>query len=320
MMDASIPDRDLLSSAGEACAFLAVLRARHHLNRAVREFFWAREYIETETPVRIPRPALEEHIDAEPSGNAWLRTSPELHMKRLVAAGLPRIFQIAPCFRKNERGALHNPEYVMLEWYRTPTDYLGILEETRELLQQAAIAVHGAPTCERNGCQIRLDQEWERITVREAFLRFAGWDPTRLHNPDRFELDLLDRVEPALPADRPVVLIDYPAPMGALARLKKGEETVAERWELYLGGIEIANAYSELTDPGEQRKRFRRCAEGRAERGQDVYELDAAFLESLRHLPPTGGIALGMDRLLMLLLGKDNLDQIMPFREAAGGD
>ncbi|OQW96922.1 MAG: hypothetical protein BWK77_03185 [Verrucomicrobia bacterium A1] len=288
---------------------------RSRLLAAIRGFFTGRGFVEIETPVRIAAPALETHIDAEPSGSRWLRTSPELHMKRLLADGWPRLFQMGPCFRRGERGALHHPEYTMLEWYRAPGDCGAILDDARALLPEAARAATGSPTARRSGTDIALDGPWETMTVADAFRRWAGWDPVAAFDADRFDLDLVDRVEPALPRDRPVVLTDYPAAAAALARLKPGDPRVAERWELYLGGVEVANAYSELTDPVEQRARFEACAADRRARHREVYPLDEAFLASLTRLPPTGGIALGVDRLAMLLAGADSLDAVMAFRE-----
>lgn len=278
----------------------AHLRLRSRTLLALRQFFHARDFLEVDTPVRLPCPALETHIDAETSGDWFLRTSPELHMKRLLAAGFERIFQIGPCFRRGERGERHHPEFTMLEWYRTGTDYLGILDDTKALLAAA-----GLP-----------ERRWEVIPVSEAFLRWAGWDPAQGYDAARFELDLVDKVEPYLPRDRAVVLIDYPAEAAALSRRKPDAPHLAERWELYLNGIEIANAYSELTDPEEQRRRFAEAARARAALGKPVYAMDEAFLAALEAgLPPCGGIALGIDRLVMVLAGATSLDAVIPFRE-----
>ncbi len=279
--------------------------------------------MEVETPVRLPTPALELNIDAEPSGAGFLRTSPELHMKRLLAAGCDRIFQMGPCFRKGERGALHHPEYTMLEWYRANADYLDILRDTEELIAALAplsrstvhlpsstsssspFTVHGSPFT-----------DFLRISVRDAFRQHAGWDPVADYDGERFEHDLVTRVEPALPRDRPVVLMDYPVAAAALSRRKPGNEAVAERWELYIDGVEIANAFSELTDAAEQRARFEGWAAERRAAGRTVYPLDEAFLAALEAgMPPAGGIAVGVDRLVMVLAGKRSLDDVLAFRE-----
>lgn len=268
-----------------------------------------------ETPVRVRAPALETHIDAEPSGDRWLRTSPELHMKRLLADGFERIFQIGPCFRRGERGRLHHPEFTLLEWYRTGTDYLGILEDTRELLIHCARALYGTPSLPYGGVTIDFQREWLVMSVRDAFCRWAGWDPVALWDEDRFHMDLVERVEPALPRDLPVILIDYPSPAGALARRKREDPRLAERWELYLAGMEIANAYSELTDPVEQRRRFETAAAERKARGKEVYPIDEDFIAALERLPPCGGIALGFDRLVMLFAGATSIEDVVAFSE-----
>ena len=294
------------------------LDIRSRALHATRSFFHARGFLEVETPVRLRAPALEAHIDAEPSGDGWLRTSPELHMKRLLAAGYEQIFQLGPCFRRGERGDRHHPEFTMLEWYRAHADYTDILADTKALLTHLLEALGDRTPPARLSYQghcIELLPRWERVTVREAFLKWAGWDPVAAWDEDRFNLDLVEKVEPALPRDVPVVLTDYPAPAAALARRKPDDPAVAERWELYIGGLELANAYSELTDPVEQRARFAEAAAARRARGKEVYPLDEAFLSALEKMPPSGGIALGFDRLIMLLADAPTLDAVVAFRE-----
>ncbi len=293
------------------------LELRSRLLHATRTFFHDRGFLEVETPVRVRAPAIEAHIDAEPSGAHWLRTSPELHMKRLLAAGLENVFQLGPCFRRGERGDRHHPEYTMLEWYRARADYSDMLADTKALLAHLARAIGGtdAHRISYRNQPIELLPRWERITVREAFLRWAGWDPVAHWDEERFNLDLAEKVEPALPRDVPVVLTDYPAPAAALARRKPEDPAVAERWELYIGGLELANAYSELTDPAEQRVRFEEAIRARRARGKEVYPIDEAFMAALERLPPSGGIALGFDRLVMLFADAPTLDEVMAFRE-----
>ncbi|MCO5060999.1 MAG: EF-P lysine aminoacylase GenX [Kiritimatiellae bacterium] len=268
----------------------AALELRSRLLHATRSFFHERGFTEVDTPVRIQAPAQETHINAEPSGDRWLRASPELQMKRLLAAGHEKIFQLGPCFRRGERGDRHNPEYTMLEWYRARADYEDILEDTRELL--AHVAGEQTSIVYRHQ-RIDLTGRWERISVRDAFLRWAGWDPVAMWDEDRFNVDLVEKVEPAMPRAVPVVLADYPAPAASLARRKPEDPLVAERWELYIGGLEIANAYSELTDPVEQRRRFEIAADERRAMGKEVYPFDEAFFAELAAMPPSGGIALG---------------------------
>lgn len=295
--------------------FRSVLELRARLLAAVRGFFLARNYIEVETPTMIHAPALELHIDACPAGNCFLRTSPELHMKRLLCAGYERLFQIGPCFRAGERGDFHNPEFTLLEWYRTSADYLDILAETKDILRYIAQTCLGKTTFERNGKTVDLGAEWQLFSVPEIFEKFAGWNPAINFDERRFDEDLVNCIEPHLSIDRPVVLQDYPAEAAALARLKADDPRLAERWELYLAGIEVANAFSELTDAAEQRKRFEECARKRAALGKKVYKLDEEFLAALeRGLPPAAGIALGIDRLVMLFAGVSSLDDVLPFR------
>jgi lysyl-tRNA synthetase class 2 len=272
-----------------------------------------------ETPVRIPAPALETHIDAPPSGRAWLRASPELHMKRLLVDGSTRIFQLGPCFRSGECGSRHNPEFTLLEWYRTEADYTDILRDTEALFAHVFQTVTGQTTFSFRGATIDLTRPWHCLTVRQAFQKWAGWDPVAEWDADRFDVDLLGKVEPALPQDKPCVLTDYPAPAASLARLKAHDPLVAERWEVYVGGLELANAYSELCDPAAQRARFLEAAEERRALGKEVYPLDEPFLAALeRGMPPCGGIALGIDRLVMLACGVTDIADARPFCQRPG--
>lgn len=293
----------------------ALLEFRHRVLNSIREFFTNRGFTEVETPVRVRAPAPELHIEAEISGDHFLRSSPELHMKKLLASGFPRIFQIGPCFRRGERGSLHHPEYTMLEWYRSHADYADMLADTKALVAHLVETVLDSPRVQRGARELELVPFWERFTISEAFLRHAGWDPCRTWDADRFDLDLVDKVEPALPRHVPVILTDYPAQAAALARVRPGDPPVAERWELYMDGAEIANAYSELNDPVEQRRRFEAAREAQQQRGQKPYPLDEEFLDMLSAMPPSGGVALGVDRLIMVLWGASSLDDILPFRD-----
>ena len=297
---------------------------RDAVMRRIRAFFHGRGFVEVETPVRLRIPCMELHIDAEPCGEAFLRTSPELFHKRLLAAGHSKIFEIGKCFRRGERGALHHPEYTMLEWYRADADYEDVLAETQALLSSLGVS----PIISSSGLEkdeiigltplvTPLGGGWKTLAVSEAFGEFAGWDPVGNYDEDRFDIDLVEKVEPAIrEMGGAVVLKDYPAEAAALARRKPGNPEVAERWELYIDGIELANAYSELTDPAEQRRRFEACAAQRAAMGKAVYPIDEDFLQALEKMPPSGGVALGIDRLLMLMAGADSLDAVLPFRDA----
>lgn len=295
------------------------LHIRSQVLHAIRDFFFSEGFTEVETPVRIPAPALETFIDSPPSGRAWLRASPELHMKRLLAEGLPRLYQIGPCFRAGECGSRHNPEFTLLEWYRAGASYTDILKDTEALVTHVFQAVSGSASFGCRGQVVDLSRPWHCLTVREAFRTLAGWDPVAAWDPDRFDLDLVAKVEPGLPQDKPCVLTDYPAPAAALARLKPHDPSVAERWELYVGGLELANAYGELCDAGVQRARFQEAAEARRKLGKEVYPLDEPFLQALeRGLPPCGGIALGVDRLVMLACGSTDISDVRPFCQRPG--
>jgi lysyl-tRNA synthetase class 2 len=295
---------------------LDALRTRQSMLRAMRSFFEARDYLEVDTPVRIPTPALEEHIDAEPAGDCFLRTSPEFHMKRLLVGGSGPLYQIGPCFRRGERGRLHHPEYTMLEWYRPGTDYRGLLDETRDLVLHIADNLLGCTVLRYRGADIDLEASWSVHTVAEAFRRHAAWDPVEQFDADRFDGDLVERIEPKLASDRPSVLMDFPAARAALACLSPSDPRVAERWELYIGGLELANAYSELTDAEEQRYRFEQWSRSRRNAGRAIYPPDEEFLAALdTGLPPCAGCALGVDRLVMLFCDAASLAEILPFRD-----
>ncbi|MBA4388005.1 MAG: EF-P lysine aminoacylase GenX [Verrucomicrobia bacterium] len=294
-----------------------VLGVRSRILQSVRGYFYSRGFTEVETPVRVRTPALESFIDAEASGDSYLRTSPELHMKRLLCEGYERIFQVGPCFRKGEKGAIHNPEYTMLEWYRTNADYLDVLVDAKALVATVCKEVLARTELEYRGFKVEMMPVWDCITVREAFAGAAGWDPIRQFDQDRFDTDLVGKVEPGFAAGRPTVLKDFPAEAAALARLGgKGEYVYAERWELYAGGMELANAYSELTDPAEQRERFVKCAEQRRAGGRPVYKPDESFLKALdKGMPRCAGVALGIDRLAMLLSGVETIAEVRAFAD-----
>ena len=291
------------------------LLLRSRLLSALRSWFEAHGFTEVETPVRIPVPALETHLDAPPAGNAFLRTSPELHMKRLLAAGMERIYQIGPCFRDGERGSRHNPEFTMLEWYRAHADEKQILRDTQSLLLHTVKNVLNTTTLARNGKSINVAGPWPCHAVAELYERHAGWNPVKNFDPDRFDLDMVNIIEPFLATlDTPVILCDYPAPTAILTKLNPCGQTSA-RWELYIAGLEIANACSELADPILQRARFEQCQRDRAALGRIPYPIDEPFLKSLETLPPCAGIALGVDRLAMLLANAPTIQDIRAFCE-----
>ena len=298
-----------------------VLRARQQLFETIRRFFRERDFLEVDTPIRLRAPALEEYIDAIPADGAYLRTSPELHMKRLLAAGHERLFQVGACFRRGESGRWHLPEFSMLEWYRARADYRDILADTVELVTAVAASAGGGTVLQTPAGPVDVAVSWEKRTVDEAFRRHAGMGVEQALAEGEFERLLVDRVEPRLGQTRPTVLFDYPAALGALARAKPGRPEVCERWELYIGGLELANAYSELADASEQRRRFEQAASLRRKLGRPVYPVDEAFLQALEQgMPPAGGIALGVDRLLALVLGAGAIRDVVPFAPALSRD
>jgi elongation factor P--(R)-beta-lysine ligase len=275
----------------------------------VRAFFQEKGYLEVETPFRIPAPAPEAQIDAVPSAGWFLQTSPELCMKRMLAAGYQRIFQICRCWREGERGVRHLGEFTMLEWYRAGADYLALMDETEALVAAAA----SAESIRYRGHTVGLELPFERITVAEAFQRHAGTSVREALQADLFDEIMVERVEPCLGLTRPTFIYDYPACCSALARLKKVDPSVAERFELYIGGLEIANAFSELTDPVEQRSRFEAEAAERSALGKTAYPVAEKFLSALAGMPESAGIALGLDRLVMVLLDAGSIDEVVAF-------
>ena len=289
------------------------LRARANILQAIRLFFIHEGYVEVETPYRIPAPAPESHIDAVPSGSWYLHTSPELCMKRLLAAGVEKIFQICRCWREGERGSQHIPEFTLLEWYRANTDYLGLMVECEALILHVASALGLGALLHYREQTIELAPPWERISVNEAFQRYAHIPMKKALTEHQFDEIMVEKIEPHLGRHKPTFLYDYPAERAALARLKMEDPTLAERFELYIGGLELANAFSELIDAEEQRKRFL-CEQGnRRSRSKPSYPLPEKFLRELEAMPPAAGIALGVDRLVMVMLDAHTIDEVIAF-------
>lgn len=289
------------------------LRLRAGFISGIRRFFLEHDFLEVETPLRIPAPAPEEHIEAVATGDWFLQTSPELCMKRLLAAGYPRIFQFCKCFRAAERGGRHLPEFTMLEWYAAHFDYHDLMQQCEKLLVAALRAIGFNEHIIRHNKKISIGSPWEKLTVAEAFRKFAPVSAQEALDQDRFDEILVESIEPNLGCDRPTFLYDYPAALGALARLKKDDRALAERFELYIGGMELANGFSELTDTDEQRKRFEEASAARAAKHWASYAMPEKFLTALEYLPPSAGIALGIDRMIMLLADTDVIDDVVAF-------
>lgn len=289
------------------------LHLRAAIIQSIRSFFVSRGFLEVETPSRIPANAPEEHIDPYHSAEHYLHTSPEICMKRLLSRGHDKIFQICRCWRRGERGSRHIPEFTMLEWYRSNSDYRDLMLDCEALLGWVAGQCGHGKDLAFLGERRDLLRKAQRITVREAFARFGGTSMEAAVADGSFDEIMVTRIEPALPADVPVILQDYPAEMAALARLKQDDRGVAERFELYVGGLELANAFSELNSPAEQRARFEEANRRRVESGAAPLPLPEPFLRDLAALPPSAGIAFGIDRLVMLFAGAARIDEVIAF-------
>ena len=280
---------------------------------AIRLYFADNGYLEVETPNRIPAPAPEAHIDVEPSGSWFLHASPELCMKRLLSQGFERIYQCCKCYRKGERGRLHLPEMTMLEWYSAGSDYLNMMQQCEDLILFAARSIGHAKGIHYQEQWIDFTSPWDRMTVDQAFGSFAPVSPETAVRKGQFDEIIGCEIAPRLGWIKPVFLYDYPAALGSLARLKPEDRTLAERFELYIAGIEICNAFSELTDPIEQRKRFQAETALRRLSGKTVYPLAESFLQALMTMPESAGNALGIDRLIMLFADTADIDAVVTF-------
>jgi lysyl-tRNA synthetase class 2 len=321
------------------------LAVRGRIATAVRAWFAARDFLEVETAALQVSPGNETHLHAfaseliSPSGERrplYLRTSPEFACKKLLAAGETRIFEFARVFRNRERGALHHPEFTMLEWYRANEPYQALMDDCAALMTAAARAASAKQFTFR-GKTIDPYVAPERVTVAEAFERHAGIDLlATVSNKqgdgkklvaaaakagvvtatddtwgDIFSRILAERVEPQLGVGRATLLYEYPLPLAALARAKPGSDKVAERFELYACGVELANAFGELTDVAEQRARFATAMAEKQRIHGERYPVDEDFLAALAAMPPASGSALGFDRLVMLATGAQRIEQVI---------
>jgi lysyl-tRNA synthetase class 2 len=294
-------------------AVLQILALRAAVLGAVRRFFEARDFVEVETPAIVPSPGLDVHLEAfevrtprgKPAG--WLATSPEYQMKRLLSAGAERIFQLCRSYRGEEHGQHHEREFTMLEWYRADATSDDVIRDTEELVAFLAEAIdQPAP---------ELQPPWQRLTVEEALQFHANVEIDPLvRDEESFFRVWAEDVQPRLGTERPVVVTDWPSSMASLARLKPNG--MADRFEAFFRGVELCNGFGELTDAAEQRRRFANDQAQRQAAGAPVYPIDERFLEDLeRGMPESGGNALGVDRLLMLLVGADSIQAVMPFPE-----
>ena len=286
---------------------------RARMIRAIRDFFTNRDYLEVETPHLIPALIPETHIDAVSCGDWFLHTSPELHMKRLLAAGYPRIFQICKCFRDGERGSCHLPEFTMLEWYCRDMDYRQLMKECEELIVSVAGDLGYGGVINYQGRAIGLQRPWESISVREAFACYAPMSMDKAVTENCFDEIMVSSIEPRLGLTQPTFIYDYPVSGSALAKQKKEDFALAERFELYMGGKEIANACSELTDPKEHHRRFENLNKYRHSIGKSIYPVSERFLQDIAAMPQAAGIALGVDRLAMIFCDSSAIDDVVSF-------
>ncbi len=289
------------------------LTIRSQVINALRLFFIDAGYLEVETPIRIPAPAPERHIEAVSSDDWFLQTSPELCMKRLLAAGFERIFQICKCFRAGERGTKHLPEMTLLEWYTAGEDYTHMMNQCEAMIGFTVGKLTGDSRLLYQGHAIDVAQPWSRLTVTKAFDRYGSVSMETALKNHRFDEVMGVEIEPCLGMERPLFLYDYPAECGALARLKPGHPHIAERFELYIAGLELCNGFSELTDPKEQRRRFEREMADRGQDGTALTPMPERFLEALEYMPPATGTALGIDRLIMLMADTTNINDVVAF-------
>ena len=318
---------------------------RQKIIQSIRSYFDAQDFLEVDTPALQISPGVEVHLKAfqtefkNPLGGRqefYLHTSPELTMKKLVTAGLKKIYQIYHTYRNEGVSSSHSPEFTMLEWYRTGADYTQIMRDTEDIVRTAAkscgvkILRHGDRTCDPF-------KPWERLTIREAFLKYTGIDimktipdkptlepdPTLLRaaaesigehcsDDDRWEdiffRLMLNHIEDKLGDGVPTILYEYPTCLGALAQKKADDPRVVERFEAYICGVEICNAFSELTDVEEQEERFVYDLGMKEKLYGDKYPMDKDFLDALRYgMPTCSGNAIGVDRLIMLVTGADDI-------------
>jgi len=290
------------------------LRKRAALIQAIRRFFVERDYLEVDTPVRLPVLIPEAYNLPVKSGDCYLQTSPEICMKRILAeTGCQKIFQICRCFRENERGDQHLPEFTMLEWYRAHCDYHSLMDECEELVKYLAQADDQRQHLTFQDKVIDLTKPWMRLSVEEAFRRYAPVTLAAALADNSFDEMLCKKIEPELGLESPVFLYDYPISLAALARKKKSDPSVAERFELYIGAMELANGFTELTDQVEQRQRFEKELQSIKKDGRPSTGLPEKFLACLPQMEEAAGIALGVDRLAMVLWNKSTIDEVVPF-------
>ncbi len=291
----------------------AVLGLRARIIQELRNCLIERGFLEVETPYILPQPAPERHIDPIAVEGGYLHTSPEICMKRLLAAGFGPIFQICKCFRRGERGGKHLPEFTMLEWYRVGIDYKGLMVDCENVVSEVVNRTSPTQRITYGGKEIEFGPPWERISVKDAFEQYAEMDVFQAVKEGRFEELLVQKVEPNLGWSQPAFLYDFPAPLAAMAKRRDDDPRIEERFELYVGGLEIANGFTELNDQQQQRERLKQEIKAREEMGKEIFPLPERFLEAVGRMPEAAGIALGIDRLIMLLGDKPDIKDVVAF-------
>lgn len=292
------------------------LQTRAAILRAVREWFWAQGFTEAEPNIVVPSPGAETHIEAFSVDARYLHTSPEFAMKRLLAAGEERLFYLGKCWRKGETGPLHAPEFTMIEWYRAGAPYEQIMDDCIEIVRVAARTAQAAMLTWR-GKSCDPFTAAERLSVKDAFAQLC---PTPMpEDGDAFSAALVQHIEPQLGDGALTLLTEYPIREAALARRAPHDASVAERFELYACGVELANGFGELTDPAEQRARLIEAMAEKQKRYGQTWPIDEDFLAALADMPPASGVALGFDRLVMLAAGARHIDDVLWTPSGSGG-
>jgi elongation factor P--(R)-beta-lysine ligase len=288
------------------------LKTRSLVIHFIRDFFMGQHFLEVETPIRCPNIIPEAQIDPVLSESHYLQASPELCMKGLLSQGHEKIFQICKCFRKNERGPRHLPELTLLEWYAKDTTYLNLMDQCQGLFRHIAEGLGGTHLVYQDET-IDLEGPFDRMTVEQAFNTHGSKSAIQALEDGSFDEIMGFEVEPCLGNKRPCILYDYPAPLASLARLKPEDKKLAQRFELYVAGIELANGFTELNDPVLQRQRFLKENNLRTTRGELALPMPEKFLFNLKTMPDAAGIALGVDRLVMLFCNAPTIDEVVAF-------
>lgn len=283
------------------------LLGRAKILRAVRAYFHGQRFTEVEPNLIVPSPGAETHVDAFEVGERYLHTSPEFAMKKLLAAGEHNIFYIGKCWRRGESGPLHAPEFTMIEWYRAHQGYRRVQMDCVGIVRTAAEAV-GTDTLRWKDRSCAPFDDAEELTVREAFEDRGVGVPD---DGDAFSAAMVQHIEPGLGSPALTILDKYPIREAALARPDEFDPSVAERFELYACGVELANGFGELTDPLEQRRRLNEAMDEKQKRYGKRWPIDEDFLAALAHMPPASGVAMGFDRLVMLATGARHINDVL---------